>query len=526
MPGNNNEAQPLWRMSLLSWGLVLGAGIGITALFFEAVSLMVLWWEKDEYSHGYMIPPIVAFLIWQKKNLLEQVKFSGSWAGVVFLAFGLFLFYAGQLNAPYIVIQYGFLITLAGLLLAFMGWQAFRFIWVPLLILAFMVPLPNIIYRNLSAALQLISSEIGVAFIRMFDISVYLEGNVIDLGSYKLQVVEACSGLRYLFPLMTLGFIAAYFFKGAFWKRAVIFLSSIPITVLMNSIRIGVIGVMVEYWGQSMAEGFLHDFEGWAVFMACTGILILEMWVFARIGKDRKPLQEAFGIEFPDPTPRDAAVKARGMPVQLLVAISVLIAAGLLSTQTEKRAEIIPDRMDFSGFPERIGPWNGEGVRMEQIYIDELKFDDYILADYSDGNGAPVNFYAAYYGSQVTGESSHSPRNCLPGGGWQITSSEAKEIPGVTIGDTPLVVNRFEIRKGDFRQLVYYWFQGRNRIDTNEYIVKWHLFWDALTKSRTDGALVRLTILVAPGAEIAEADKRLASFAKEVSGLLVDYIPD
>ena len=134
MSGNDNEAQPVWRMSLLSWGLLLGAGIGITALFYEAVSLMVLWWEKDEYSHGYLIPPIVAFLIWQKKNLLEQVKFNGSWAGVVFLAFGLFLFYAGQLNAPYIVIQYGFLITLAGLLLALMGWRAFRIIWVPLLI--------------------------------------------------------------------------------------------------------------------------------------------------------------------------------------------------------------------------------------------------------------------------------------------------------------------------------------------------------------------------------------------------------
>jgi len=526
MAVNNNDAQTIWRMTAASWSLLLLMGVGIAALFQEGVTLMVKWWEKDEYSHGFLIAPIVAFLIWQKKDQLERIQFTGSWAGLAMMLFGLALFFAGQLNAPYIVIQYGFLIALIGLVLAFLGWEAFRLIWVPLLILAFMVPLPNIIYRNLSAALQLISSEIGVAFIRLFDISVYLEGNVIDLGTYKLQVVEACSGLRYLFPLMTLGFIAAYFFKGAFWKRAVIFLSSIPITVLMNSFRIGVIGVMVEYWGQDMAEGFLHDFEGWVVFMACTGILILEMWVLARIGKERMPLQEAFGLDFPEPTPSDAPTQRRRPPVQLFAAFAVLILAFVMSTQTEKRAEIIPERMAFSQFPDQVGEWEGRRERLEQIYVDELKFDDYILTDYSDGNGMPVNFYAAYYGSQSTGESSHSPRNCLPGGGWQIKDSSKKEIPGVTIGDDPLIVNRFEIRKGDVGQLVYYWFQGRNRIDTNEYLVKWHLFWDALTKRRTDGALVRLTVFLRPGEDVSDADQRLTSFAQELSGLLSPYIPD
>jgi len=119
-----------------------------------------------------------------------------------------------------------------------------RKIWIPLLFLGFMIPLPSFLYNNLSAYLQLISSQLGVAFIRLFGVSVYLEGNVIDLGTYQLQVVEACNGLRYLFPLMSLAFLSAYFFKGAMWKRAIIFLSSIPITVLMNSVRIGITGMI------------------------------------------------------------------------------------------------------------------------------------------------------------------------------------------------------------------------------------------------------------------------------------------
>ena len=320
------ESTTVWKSPVLFWVVLSTMTVLAVYMFREGLGLMVSWWERDEYSHGYLIPLIVLFLDLAEKRRTRTSAFQWvmDWrTGCV--ARHVFFFFLGELSSIYTIIQYGFLIALYGIVLAIIGWKAFRMIWVPLLILVFMVPLPTFLYNNLSSQLQLISSQIGVWIIRLFDISVYLEGNVIDLGSYKLQVVEACSGLRYLFPLMTLGFIAAYFFKGAFWKRALIFLSSIPITILMNSFRIGAIGVMVEYWGQSMAEGFLHDFEGWAVFMACTAILILEMWVLAHIGKDRKSLQEAFGLEFPNPTPEGAEVISRNVPPQAYVVTGILV---------------------------------------------------------------------------------------------------------------------------------------------------------------------------------------------------------
>src|SRR5262249_11465682 len=149
-------------------------------------------------------------------------------------------------------------------------------------------------------------SRIGVAIVRLFGISVFLEGNVIDLGIYKLEVAEACNGLRYLFPLMTLGFLFAYFFKAGWWKRVFLFLSSIPIAILMNSLRIGVIGVMVDRWGTKMAEGFLHDFQGWSVFMVSVGVMILEMIALSRVGGARQPWRQLFGVEFPPPRVRAA----------------------------------------------------------------------------------------------------------------------------------------------------------------------------------------------------------------------------
>lgn len=169
---------------------------------------------------------------------------------------------------------------------------------VPLLFLVFMVPFPAFILNNLSSKLQLISSWLGVEFIRACDIMVYLEGNVIDLGNYKLQVVDACSGLRYLFPLASLAFLCAYLFKGPFWQKLLIFLSAMPLTIFMNSFRIGVIGVLVDNWGTEMAEGFLHDFEGWAVFLLCMALLFIEMWIFSRISGRKLAFSEL--VQIPD----------------------------------------------------------------------------------------------------------------------------------------------------------------------------------------------------------------------------------
>src|SRR5581483_7395009 len=139
--------------------------------------------------------------------------------------------------------------------------------------LIFAIPLPYFINAGVSLELQLVSSRLGVAFIRLFDVPVYLEGNLIDLGTYKLQVVEACSGLRYLFPLFSLSFLAAYLFQAPIWQRVLVLLSSIPITVAMNGFRIGIVGLTMDRWGPRMADGALHFFEGWIIFIASALVL-------------------------------------------------------------------------------------------------------------------------------------------------------------------------------------------------------------------------------------------------------------
>jgi exosortase D (VPLPA-CTERM-specific) len=444
---------------------------------------------------------------------------------VFVVVFGLFLYFLGDLSTIYALVQYSFVVVIYGAVWACVGTSAFRVVAVPMLLLFFMVPFPPFIQNNLSSQLQLISSEIGVAVIRLFGISVYLEGNVIDLGTYKLQVVEACNGLRYLFPLMTLGLIVAYLYHAELWKRMVIFCSTIPITIFMNSFRIGVIGIMVEHWGQSMAEGFLHDFEGWLIFMACFGILFIEMWALMRITNDKRPLKEVFGIDAPIPIPDGAVAKVRSLPTTLIVTTALLVGALLPATAMPGRMDLVPSRDVFATFPLQIEKWRGRSEPLEQIYLDALKLTDYSLTNYTNDSGNVVNFYAAYYESQRKGQSAHSPRSCIPGGGWRIEFLDQITIDGAGPAGGNLDVNRVLISAGNNKQLVYYWFQQRGRIITNEYLVKWFVFWDALTKNRTDGALVRLTIPIRPEQDFGALEETLQNFARDVGKLLPNYIP-
>ena len=513
----------LWALALVSIAIVLYVAREGFGLVTDA------WLNKPEYSHGILIPPIVAWLIWQRRRELAKLEFRGSWLGVAVVLLGLGLWLAGNLSTIYAVSQYALVVMIYGIVLSFAGPTVFARIWIPLLMLLFTIPLPNFLYNNLSSQLQLVSSSIGVGFMRLCGISVYLAGNVIDLGHFQMQVVEACDGLRYLFPLMTLGFIVAYFFRAPLWMRALVFLSSIPITVCMNSFRIAMIGLFAEFGNTSLAEGLLHDLQGWVIFMISAAVLLFETWLLTRFCMRGRSWHSVLAFDMGEPVePVTPGSPRRKLPAALVVSLGVLVAATLDSVALPERVEARPSRSWFIDFPLQIGEWRGQHGRLEDIYIDALQFDDYIMADFTSASGsgdAVINFYAAYYGSQRSGASIHSPRSCIPGGGWRITDFGQIDIPASSEAES-FRVNRALIELGGNRQLVYYWFKQRERVITNEYAAKWYIFQDALTRSRTDGALMRLVAPLPRGESLAAADARLTAFATEIQARIEPYVPD
>lgn len=519
----------MWRYSPPFWG-ASAFSLLLFLLIFSGVaeSLFRTWGAQEEYSHGYFIPVISAYLIYQRRSILESILFDGSWVGVVLLLVGGVLIIFGRLAVISTMGQYALVISIWGLALALMGWRAFKVIWPALFMLVFMVKLPTFLYNNISSELQLISSQIGVWFIRLFDISVYHEGNVIDLGAMKLQVVEACSGLRYLFPLMALSMILAIMYRGSIWLKALIFLSSMPVSILMNSLRIGAIGVTVEYWGQEMAEGILHDFEGWVVFMSALAVIFLEIKLIGIIMGDKRPFSEILSLDPPAvEVTEPQSTKIAAVPKTFYVVIPLLIGVAIANSYLVVAETVYPERQKLSGFPAMVDEWQGRTSTMETQFLVELALDDYILADYQAVYSQPVNFYVAYYDVQAEGEGTiHSPRSCLPGSGWKIKSLTQEPVPGVVMDGVPLLVNRALIAKGDNQALIYYWLQGRGRIISNEFMAKWWIFWDRLTKGRSDGALVRVMVEVGEFGSLEQSEHDMQKFIQSISGELPKYIPD
>jgi len=196
----------------------------------------------------------------------------------------------------------------------------------------------------------------------------------------------------------------------------------------------------------------------------------------------------------------------------------------LTSVALPQRVEASPPRNDFFTFPLSVGAWKGRAVRLEDVYLNALKVDDYLLTDYVNADQL-INLYIAYYASQRKGQSAHSPSSCIPGDGWEITSITQHTVDGVAVAGQQLRVNRVTIQKGDNKQLVYYWFLQRGRVLTNEYLVKWYLFWDALSRNRTDGAMLRLITPINTTEPVDQADARIVAFAQAIAPRLSAFIP-
>lgn len=515
------------------WGVLAVVMTVLGYLYADSLQfLMQTWLEDDNYSHGPFIPLISLYLIWLRRTQLQTVVRRGSWWGLPIVAAGLFVYVVGEFAAMYAVVHFSLWMVIVGLLACVIGLSGIRLLAFPLLYLLAALPLPVFLQNELSSRLQLWSSALGIGCLQLVGVMAYREGNVIDLGPIQLQVVEACSGIRYLFPLIALTLLCAYLYRESFWKRALLVLSSIPISILLNGFRIGAIGLLVETYGRSAAEGFGHFFEGWVFFVASLGLLCAEMWVLARVGSSgsRRRFTELIGPPGAGVSASTLAVHpsapARVSPAPVLAGGVLLILAAVAAPSVAPHEFPPPARQSLLDFPLQLGEWGGASSVMERQYLDALQLDDYVLADYSAVEKVPVNVYVAYYQSPKKGLSSHSPRQCIPGGGWEITSFETVRLDHASGIDSALDVNRVAIQKGGQKQIVYYWFKQRDRWITSEYLVKFFLFWDSLTRHRADGALVRLVSSVYAGETEEIVDGRLQTMVGLVTPLLGRYVPD
>ena len=521
---------------------VAGALFGIYSLlllsiYYSAFVVMVAWWNRDDYNYCYLIPFVVIYLIWERKKPLFEVPSPSSWMGALPFLAGILLYWLGELGGEFYTLYWSSWLVMVGLCWLHLGWDKIKLIGFPLIIVLTMFPLPNFIQWNASLKLQLISSQLGTALIRLYGLSAYRDGNVIDLGFTQLQVVEACSGLRYLIPLLVIGLILVYFFKAPWWKRLLLLVSTVPWAIVVNAFRIALTGILASYWGMGVIEGFSHDFAGWAVFMVSLGVLLGEMWLLGKMGargeREQNPVAVPPETVAAEAIPDQEEEKSRGregayhkpswLPKAVFAVLILALTLGL-SHGVEFR-EKIPAQKPLTQFPLEVGEWRGKLQFMSSDILRGLPLSDYVMIDYLGPNGKMLDFYVAYYESQRKGKSIHTPDTCLPGAGWVFEKAELISFPTPGENGGTTTVNRAFITKMNMRQLVYYWFPQRGRILHNLYEMKFYAFWDALTQQRTDGALVRLITPLTELEPTDQADQRLQQFTRQLLPLLAEYLP-
>ena len=248
----------------------------IIAIYYRiAYKLVVDWYNIPDYSHGFLVPLFAGFLVWDKRFTLRSIPVRQSWAGVPLIALGLATAILGVYGAELFISRISFLILLVGLIWTFLGGAVLRELRLPLAVLVLAIPFPAIIFNQITFPLQLLASQAASAFLPLLGVPVLREGNVIQLPSMRLEVAEACSGIRSLMSLFTLSVFYGYFLERTTGRRWFLALASIPIAVVANAARIVGTGLCVQYWDPSKAVGFFHEFSGWVMFVISLSSLYL-----------------------------------------------------------------------------------------------------------------------------------------------------------------------------------------------------------------------------------------------------------
>ena len=266
--GLSQTRTPLWQLIVLS---------GVLLWIYAPVlgNLVRQWGHDPNYSHGFFVPAFSLFVVWSERERLRALTVRPSWSGLLVLAFALAVLTAGTLGAELFLSRFSLLLAIAGLVVLTWGWNHLRAVLFPWLFLLLMIPIPTIVFNQITFPLQLLASRAAAHLLPLIGVPVLREGNIIQLPAMALEVAEACSGIRSLMSLTTLAIIYGYLMEPRVSLRVVLAIASVPIAVVANSLRIVGTGLLVQYWDPEKAQGFFHTFSGWLIFVVSLALLFL-----------------------------------------------------------------------------------------------------------------------------------------------------------------------------------------------------------------------------------------------------------
>ncbi|HQZ96589.1 MAG TPA: EpsI family protein [Pyrinomonadaceae bacterium] len=515
--------------------IVKAAAISVAIAFLYATVLTKLgrdWWSDENYSHGLLVPFVIGMIVWKEWDGFKSIsKKPALLLGGLAIAFSLFLLFAGTLGAELFTTRISFVVMLVGIVLYLFGTRVLNLLLVPVALFLLAIPIPQIIFNRIAFPLQIWASQMAVRGIRLFDVPTLRKGNVIDIlpqGSTQtisLEVVEACSGIRSLMTLVTLALILGYFTRryerGGFANLAApdllrvvaLMILAVPIAVLTNAARVTVTGILTYHWGKQATDGSWHDASGWMVYVVALVLLIGANLLLKKIFRGR---------EINDAVETSAMFSGRSAPVLPLVV--AIVVGGIAVNWFVNRGETSIERKPLTELSQTLGDWRQRGseIKFSEQTESVLKTSDYTMREYTFADGRIANIYVGYYSSQRSGATYHSPQNCLPGAGWVMKDPQIIDIP--TADGKTFKANRYIVENGIYNEVMIYWYQGRGRVEASEYTDKINTIWDSVTRSRSDGAIVR--VMTSVGADEAAGLKAASDLSARLAEALPPYVPE
>lgn len=271
-----SQQQPPWLSLAWFFGLLV-------LCYAPVLARLVQQWNNDEdMGHGFFVPVVAAYIAWQKRDQLLSRESKPNYLGIVIVIFAAIQMYIGTLGAELFLARTAVVEAVVGMVLVMGGSHALKVLAFPLFLLCFMVPLPAVIYNQITFPLQLFASQVAAFVLELVGVPVLRDGNVLELPSQKLNVVEACSGIRSLLSLTFLSLVYGYFFENKSWMRVVLFLATVPIAIIANAGRVTLTGILSEI-NPDLAHGTAHTASGWVIFMIALAMMVLTHQILNRL---------------------------------------------------------------------------------------------------------------------------------------------------------------------------------------------------------------------------------------------------
>ncbi len=261
----------------------------LVLLYFSILKLLVYqWWTDADYGHGFFVPLFSGYVLWRERERWTKTEIKPSNFGFAAMLGAVGLLLLGSLGAELFTSRFSLLMLLAAMILFLAGWKMLGAVSFPLSYLMWMIPIPVIIYNQVTFPMQLIASRLATAWLELARVPVLRDGNILIMSNYSLEVVEACSGIRSLMTLMALAVAYGYLVSPQRWVRYILAAIMVPIAIITNAIRIMGAGILARHFGPKAAEGFLHEFSGWTVFLVALALMFGSHWILRHLGERRK----------------------------------------------------------------------------------------------------------------------------------------------------------------------------------------------------------------------------------------------